>query len=257
MAQPYYQVDFSAAGCLFEIRVNDVIVFTHNILGQVSTMIPINSAILNSGKQQIAIRILPLAGTPTVNLHAEFKYDIKVFDVTNGFRFKEMLPGYQFPPVDGSKPHTVLTHETSFTADVPYTVQGYQNGADLRPIIDLGARLMAAYQNVAHIIDRGDYEQFKKMMANREAVIATTMYLSKGESDARINDLITDFRSGFKVEPIAPGAAVQIYANGKVAVLKKPNGESALALMNSKTGEELTIDLSFYLPLGKTELEIM
>ena len=83
------------------------------------------------------------------------------------------------------------------------------------------------------------------------------MYLSKQESDGRINGLIIDFEAGFKVEPIAANAEVQIYGQNKIASLKKPNGESALVLLNKKTGEELMIDLSFYLPAGKKELEVI
>ncbi|MDN5287969.1 MAG: hypothetical protein JWR38_4243 [Mucilaginibacter sp.] len=257
MAQPYYQVDFSASACLFELRVNDILVFTLNVEGQTSTLIPINLAILQSGKQQINIRVLPLAGEHTVSPKAEFKYDIKVFDVTNDFQFKEQLPGYQFPPVDASIPHPVLVYDASFNAEVPYTIQAYQNGIDLKSIDDLNAKVKAAYQRVADIIDRKDYEQFKKVMANREKVIATAMYLSPKESADRVNDLIIDFESGFKVEPITPNAVVHVYALGKVAALKKLNGESALALLNKTTQEELMIELSFYMPQGKAELEIM
>jgi hypothetical protein len=257
MAQPYYQVDFSAAACLFEIRVNDVIVFTLNVPGQASTMVPMNAAILQSGKQQITIKILPLEGQQSVSAKAEFKYDIKVFDVTRGFQFMEQLPGYQFPPVDQSKPHLSLAHDSFFNAEVPYSIQAYQNGADLNRIIDLNLRLRRAYQNVADVIDRGDYEQFRRMMANKERVIATAMYLNNQESEGRINSLIDDFKSGFKVEPLAANAVVQVYANNKIAALKKANGESALVLLNEKTKEELMIDLSFYMPPGKTELEVM
>ncbi|HMG08451.1 MAG TPA: hypothetical protein VK609_08065, partial [Mucilaginibacter sp.] len=159
MAQPYYQVDFSASACLFEIRVNDVLVFTLNVEGQTSTLIPINSAILQSGKQQINIRVLPLAGQHTVSSKAEFKYDIKVFDVTNDFQFKEQLPGYQFPPVNTSTPHPVFVHESSFNAEVPYTIQAYQNGTDLKLVKDFNAKVKAAYQHVADVIDKKDYEQ--------------------------------------------------------------------------------------------------
>jgi hypothetical protein len=257
MAQPYYQLDFSASACLFQVRVNDIIVFTLNVKGQAATMIPINTAILQSGKQQISIRILPLEGHQFVDVKAEFKYDIKVFDVTNGFQFTEQLPGYQFPPVDTSKPHLSLVNDGYFNATVPYVLQAHQQGADLTSIPDLNYRLKAAYQLLANIIDNGNYEQFRNLMANRENNVATSMYLSKQESDGRINGLIIDFEAGFKVEPIAANAEVQIYGQNKIASLKKPNGESALVLLNKKTGEELMIDLSFYLPAGKKELEVI
>ena len=257
MAKPYYQVDFSASACLFEIRVNDVLVFTMNIKGQASTMVPVNTAILQSGKQQVAIKLLPLEGEHTISPKAEFKYDIKVFDVTNDFQFMNQLPGYQFPPIDTSKVHLSLEDSKSFNAEVPYTLQAFQNGVDLRTITDLQAKLRSAYQRVANVIDRKDYEQFRQMLATRENDVAVSMYLTKKESEDRIVGLIYDFEHGFKTEPLAINDKLHLYASNRVAALKKPNGESALTLLNKQTGEELMIDLSFYLPQGKTDMEVI
>lgn len=39
--------------------------------------------------------------------------------------------------------------------------------------------------------------------------------------------------------------------------LKKPNGESALYLKNAKTEEELMIDITFYVPKGKSAFEVI
>jgi hypothetical protein len=50
---------------------------------------------------------------------------------------------------------------------------------------------------------------------------------------------------------------VKIFGNGKLATLVKPNGETALTFVNTKKGEEMGLDFSFYIPQGKTELEII
>ncbi|QJD96560.1 hypothetical protein HH214_12065 [Mucilaginibacter robiniae] len=255
--QPYYQIDFSAASCQFEASVNDIPVFTLSVAGQASTMVPINPGIFQSGKQKLSIKLLPLPGELSVSPNAEFKYNIKVFDVNHSFTFKEQLPGYEFPPVDASKYYPVLTHESIFMADVPYTIQAFQNATDLRTMPDLKEQVRAAYQQVADLIDQAAYDRFKAALANREQIMSTTMYLNKQESDARLQELITDFQSGFKVEALPLDAVVHLYANGKIAALKKPNGESALTLIDKKTGEELTIELSVYLPQGKTTMEVI
>jgi len=256
--EPYYQIDFSAAHCQFEVRANDIPVLHFEVVGQVGTMAPINMGIFKSGKQALSIKILPINEEQLVNKNAEFKYDIKLFDVSNNdFSFKQQLGGYQFPPVDTSKPHLELNYETTFMAEVPYVITDHDNTTPLIHNPNIRPMLMAAYHQVGSVIDSGDYERFRQMMAKRESIMATTMYLSKRESDARINDLINDFKEGFKYEAIGPDAKVHFYNNGKIAALKKPNGESALVLLNKKTSEELTIELSFYLPPGKIELEVI
>jgi len=257
MAQPYYQIDFSASHCQFEVRVNDISVLHMEITGQVSTMVPINPGILKSGKQTIAVKILPLSGQPTVTEHAEFNYDIKLFDVSNGFEFKEQLSGFRFPPVDKSKPHTELKHEAFFNAEVPYTVKDYDGAVDLTRILTIKQLLTTAYQQIGTLVDAGNYEGFRKAIALREGIMATTMYLSKGESDARIDDLVNDFKNGFKFESIQHETVMHFYANGRSAALKKNNGESALVFMNKQTGEELMIDVTFYIPAGNTSLQII
>lgn len=74
MVQPYYTIDFSAAACMFEIRVNDYPVLTLNIEGQVAINIPINFAILDKGKQTISAVVLPILGETILNPNAALHF---------------------------------------------------------------------------------------------------------------------------------------------------------------------------------------
>lgn len=256
--QPYYQLDFSAAFCLFEVRVNDVLVFTMNLEGQTSTMIPINSAILESGKQQISIKVLPLAGQKLLHPSAQFSYNIKVFDAANDLNFKEQLPGtYAVAKVDPAKKQTVLTQTADFNATVPYAITAYQKGTDLASVSGLKDKLQGAYQQLSSLIKKGDVEQIKKLIANRESVAAVTMYLNKEESDDRMAGIVSNLKSGYKLEPIPADAVLKIFGNGKLATLIRPNGEPALILKNEKAQEQLQLEFSFFIPAGKTDLEII
>jgi hypothetical protein len=233
--QPYYQLDFSAALCLFEVRVNDVLVFTLNLEGQASSMIPINSAILQSGKQEISIKVLPLAGQKVLNPNAQFKYNIKVFDAAKDLNFKEQLPGeYAVVKVDPAKKQTSLSQTTSFNAEVPYTINAYQTGTDLKSVSGLKEKLTAAYQKLGELIAKGDLEQLKKLIANRESVAAVTMYLSKEESDDRMKGMLSDLKTGFKLMPTPANAVVKVFGNNKIAALVTPQGGSVIRLKNEK-----------------------
>ncbi|MBB5620812.1 hypothetical protein HDE69_001865 [Pedobacter cryoconitis] len=256
--QPYYQVDFSAAFCLFEIRVNDVLVFTLNLEGQTSTSIPINSGIPQSGKQQVTIKVLPIAGQKVLNPNAQFSYNIKVFDAANNLHFKEQLPGeYAVEKVDPAKKKSFLTHTATFNAEVPYTVMAYQTATDLGSVGGLKDKLLGTYQQLADLIVKGDLEQIKKLIANRESIAAVTMYLSKEESDNRLTGMLGNLKSGYKLEPIPANAILKIFGNGKLATLVRPDGEPALIFKNEKDNEELALEFTFYIPVGKTDLEII
>ena len=200
----------------------------------------------------------PLNGEKALHPSAEFSYNIKVFDALNQLEFKEQLPGeYAIAKVDPAKKTPLLTQSAFFVADVPYTIKSYQDGADLKSITNLKDKLQGAYQQLARIIANKEMEKLQKLIANRERVVGVTMYLNKEETEARINGLTRDLGAGFKLLPIPSDAVIKISGNGKLASLVKPNGDAAITLVNTQTEEEMSLEFSFYIPKGKTELEII
>lgn len=254
---PYYTIDFSASACLFEIRVNDYPVIIMNMEGQVSSTIPINFAILKSGVQSISITMLPLLGDAELDKNATLKFDIKRFDVSNDFVFKEMFGEYQSPTIDDSKKLPIIKYKSTFTAEIPYELEAWQNGEELKDIKDVNKKLSKAYSNLIEDIKVQNYNSFLKAIANREANMVKSMYLSKNEALSRTEELIQDFKSGFQVMSVSPNSVLHICGNGRVASFRKPNGESALCLFNDETQEELMLDVTFYIPKGKIEFEVI
>jgi hypothetical protein len=257
MLHPYYVIDFSAAYCMFDIRVNDVSVITMNLEGQAATMIPINHAILQSGQQTISAKILPLQGSTQLEPAAQLKFDIKLFDVSNDFQFKESFASYVSSPVDASVQIPTIQHSDHFTAKVPYTLDAWQNGQELKNNQTMLEQLRSACLNIQTILKNKQYEVFKQKMMAHEKNMATSMYFSKEESAKRLDELIADFQSGFEVMPLPEKVVLHILGNGKLATFKKPNGDSALYLYNKDTKEELMLDINFYLPQGKQQMEII
>ncbi|WP_158799350.1 hypothetical protein [Pedobacter sp. L105] len=257
MPQPYYMIDFSAACCMFEIRINDIPVMMLDLPGQAASMTPVNFSILESGTQIITATVFPHSGNLVLDPEAKLKFDIKLFDVERGFAFKEQLVKYEFEKVDPHKKLPVLRHQTSFSAQVPYSLEGWKNGIALKDVKDVNIKLSNAYERVSSLISRRDYTGFRTSIANRENIMNRSMYLDLAKAKDRIDNLIEDFEGGFKVATIPPDAVLQIYGNGKVAALKKINGESAFFLVNNETREELMIDIMFYISTGKTEFEVI
>ncbi|MCJ7932858.1 MAG: hypothetical protein MUW56_04310 [Chryseobacterium sp.] len=256
MQQPYYVIDFSASACMFEIRINDYPVIHMNAANQVSTMIPINYAILEKGKQTITASVLPVAGQTELDKQAELKFNIKLFDVTNNFVFDKQFGDYQSKPVQDKK-IPVIRYDSSFEAEVPYKLDAWQDGTNLKEVKDCREKLDLAYNRIIRLIQNGKYEEYKKLIARRENNMAQSMYLSDQESEGRFKELLNEFVGGMKIQPVPDDAAMILYADNRTAVLKRLNGDAALYLVDPKTQEELMLDITFYIPKGKTEFEII
>lgn len=249
-------IDFSASACLFEIRINDYPVIHMDIEGQVASTIPINFAILESGKQSLSLTVMPNFGETKLNPKADLKFNLKLFDVANDFVFEKQFGEYQSKTID-EKSTPLIKYGNIFEAEVPYKLEAWQNGINLQDLDDSREKLSSAYKKLAQLIERKQFDEYKKLISQRENNMASSMYLSKSESTERIDDLIQDFNAGFKMKPIAEDSVMFLYGQSKVAMLKKPNGESALYLVNTETEEELMLDVAFYVPEGKTDFEII
>ncbi|RAJ26047.1 hypothetical protein [Pedobacter cryoconitis] len=257
MIEPYYQVEFTAIACKFEININEINLISLAIENQASTLIPLNSGIAKTGEQKLNVKLLALPGQEFLNPQAVFSYKIKVYEMKYGFELKTTIEGHAFPPVDPSKKLKVMSHDQIFNAEVPYTIDVWQKGTLLTDVDDLDEKLKRAYSRIASHIRNKEYEKLKMELANREKTMATSMYLSKEDSEARLNSLVKDIEDGFTVMPMDPTVLITISGQGRLAAYKKLSGEPALTLFNPKTGEEIMLDLSFYIPAGKTEFVVI
>ncbi len=221
-----------------------------------ASTIPINYAILESGVQTVSTTILPNIGDLQLHAKSEVKFNLKTFDVAHDFTLEKQFGEYQSETV-GEKKLPVIKHAGTFTAEVPYTLEAWQNGKDLDQIDDCREKLDAAYKKVSRIIQEGRFDDYKKEIAQGEKDMAVSMYLSETESESWFAGLVDDFKSGFEIQPVAREAVMLICGGGKVAVLKKVNGEPAMYLENREKEEELMLDISFYIPEGKNEFEII
>lgn len=258
MAKPYYVFDFNAAACMIEVLVNDVHVFSLDLSGQAASMTPINFGILESGPAQLKVRMLPHSGELQLDPNALLDYRVKLFDLSNGtFNLLQEIGKYSFPKPDPEQKLPFAQHELKFNAEVPYQLKGWKDGQKLKDVEDVEWKLRKAYQRMAQLISNKHYDQYLQTIAKREEIMCSSMYLNDEMAKGRAKRLIRDFNDGFEVMPFDEDVIIRYYADGKVASLKKPNGDSALSLLKEETEEELMIELAFYIPAGKTEFEVI
>jgi len=257
MTAPYYMIEFNAGCCMFEVRINDIPVMTLDLPGQASSSAPVNFAILESGSQVITARVVPHSAKTTLDPGAVLDFKIKLFDVHRDFDFKGDVFSYAFSPVEPERKLPAMSHSATFTANVPYQLSGWKNGTPLKDVENVDQKLRKAYNQLATLISQGRYDDFKKFIANREALMARTMYLNPQQARRRIDRLVADFEDGFEMRPLPGDVVLQISGDGKVASFRKINGEHALSLIHEANREELMLDLAFYIPEGKTAFEIV
>lgn len=257
MKQIYYELDCSALMCFFQIKINDVEVFSFNVDDQSSMDIPINNGILQSGMQEIEVKVFPLSGTKTLHKDAYLRYKLIEFDVSSGdFKFISQLENQQTTPVQKGVPFTM--HKSKFQSNVTYKLDAWQKSINLKDLkIDIKEKLILEYNKIIKDLNSGTYEKFIEKYKKREKNAAIAMYLNESEAKNRLSKLTNDFKSGFKAIPISKDVIVEYSAYGKLASLKRIDGMSALYLENSKTNEELVLPITFHIPEGKTEFEVI
>lgn len=256
--EPYYTIDFSVTACNFEILVNDIPVITMESKGQISTNIPINYAIYNSGEQLITAIIKPISGQESLHPEAALRFNVRLYDVANNeFKHIKDFPEKTVKKVEENQKIPLLKTSTEFTAEISYLLTKWTDGENLENVENFKEKLTSAYNKLADLLKEENYTDFIEKIKVREKNMATSMYLSNSESNARINSLIEDAKNGFIVMPFPQDTIIKFYGYGKLVTFKKLNGEPAFYLYNKETKEELMIDQMFYIPKGKTEFEII
>ncbi|PAM92658.1 hypothetical protein B4N84_21220 [Flavobacterium sp. IR1] len=256
MSQIYYELDCSALMCYFEVLINDVCVFSLNVDGQASMDIPINSGILEKGEQNIEIRMFPLSGKTELHKEAYVRYKVIEYDVSSGdFKFVKQFENFQTAPVQKSIP-TVL-HKSFFFANVSYKLQAWQNAVDLKDVtFDLKKSLISKAEEIIMALNDKNYKLFAQQLSKKELNNATAMYLTSEESKNRLSGIIAECEDGFKAMPIDKNVYIEYSANNRLATLKRLNRNSALYLENSKTNEEVLLDIRFSMIKGSSDFEI-
>ena len=256
--KPYYVIDFIATKCFIDIRVNDVSILCLNIDGTLSSVFPVNSAIVESGKQQVSYNILPLLEETTLSDKVSFTASVWLYDASGDLiEKKEELNKFEMPKNKTGIPLPKYKGEDFFYAEVPYILNAWQNSLDLSEIENLRELVDLAYKKIEDIINTGNYEKLSELIQKREKNIATSLYLSEKEKNQRLKMFIEIVNMGFKVIPVTEKDTMIIYGHDKLVMLKNEEGKSALLLMNENTGEELNLEFQFHLENENEELTII
>ncbi|MFC3158874.1 hypothetical protein ACFOEQ_10410 [Chryseobacterium arachidis] len=228
--KPYYEIDFSAVMCSFQIKINDVELISMSIDGQTRSDFPVNHLILESGKQTIEVKGFPMSGQTQLHEEAYIRYRVNVYDVSSGdYTFIKQFDEYFTLKPDKKIPF--VGHKSTFEADVPYKLEAWQKGKDLKDVkFDVKEKLINKYKQMIKLINRGNYDTFIKQYQKRENNNATAMYLSNAQAEARMAGVVSDMKNGFKAQDLPADVFLEYSAYGKLVSLRSSDLMSALRL---------------------------
>lgn len=192
-SRPVYYAKYGNRGCLFELRVNDIlmteITYPTNI-GE--ALITINPTIFKSGRQTVEIHLSPIEGEHVISNKKPFCLEIGYYDSTKEvdesgeatWHTVYTLPEIEMP--EKGLPYIDMKGE--FEANVPYQYTYWDDCVDLRTIPDIEQKIVKEYEYVRKLIAQKDLEQLKKYFMPSYREFAITIYQTKEDIDLSWNN---------------------------------------------------------------------
>lgn len=237
-SRPVYYAKYGNRGCLFELRVNDILITEMTRSTNIGeALITVNPAIFESGKQTIEVHLSPIKGEDVISNAKPFRLEIGYYDSTEEMNDSGeatwhtvyTLPDIEIP--ENGLPYIDMKGE--FEANVPYQYTYWDDCVDLRTIPDIEQKIIKEYEYVRKLIAQKDLEQLKKYFIPSYQEFAITIYQTKEEIELDWKS-ITDIINKYSTKELQPIEEYRIIfsSNGRSVSLrsKKKNGKPSALL---------------------------
>jgi len=272
---PYYIIEMQNDGCRFEVLLNDNQVYNYNFDGRVSWMrYPINGGILNGGKHQVLkLRLFPAMVSrktkellPALTQASELKIRIVCGNGKDQMDSNTLVYTLQTPTLadDNGNKISALNGKSYYemidtiNLEVPYELEGWSKGRDLRKVENLESKVVAFYKKMQHIIKNDDYEGLFKKIYKKEIEIQQAWYCNTAEESISRTDDNKDMMDFKDFRPIENYKMV-ISDDGKMVYLQSLETISftCVGLLSNIKGGYNFIPIYLYMPQGTDKLEII
>lgn len=270
--RPYYSVNFdnSNSGCQFEILVNDVPVMKKiGTKGAMISSVPINSCILESGKQKVKIKLYPNIGKDkliSTNKNSPLSLSISFRkDAWDNQNLNE-INVFELPPI--IVPEIGLDYfekEYEFDAEVPYKFDGWKMSKDLTKIPNIEDKVLNKYKEIYNLLEKKDYLSFEKLKKNKDKEMNISFFLKPQEIVEGSNfDKAAFIEKDALIQPLV-NVRVVFYGYNKLVTLEniKDKGSALRTIINHPTKdgklkqETIKFPILFHMPQNSNELEII
>ena len=192
-SRPVYYAKYGNRGCLFELRVNDILMTEMTYPTNIGeALITINPTIFKSGRQTVEIHLSPIKGEDVISNAKPFCLEIGYYDSAEEvdesgeatWHTVFTLPDIEIP--EKGLPYIDMKGE--FEANVPYQYTYWDDCVDLRTIPDIEQKIVKEYEYVRKLIAQKDLEQLKKYFIPSYQEFAITIYQTKEDIDLSWNN---------------------------------------------------------------------
>ena len=187
--RPVYYAKYGNRGCLFELRVNDILITEMTKSTNIGeTLITINPTIFKSGRQTVEIHLSPIKGEDVISNAKPFCLEIGYYDFAEEvdesgeatWHTVFTLPDIEIP--EKGLPYIDMKGE--FEANVPYQYTYWDDCVDLRTIPNIEQKIVKEYEYVRKLIAQKNLEQLKKYFISSYQEFAITIYQTKEEIES-------------------------------------------------------------------------
>lgn len=242
--EPIYYIYAANSLCVYEILVNDYPIHLNYEYEQLGTPIYINEAILKSGRQKITYRIYPAPkefnGKSGEVFSPNTKFDVEVYqqDLKRPNVDTEQLVKEEKLPVKEiqvgkqefekeiefvGKGQKYYEHTFYFDATVPYEIEGWSKGQDLRKINhEVLKKAVIKYYNLRkRIVENKD----KDALARQMFIAFKEQFIAEYQSEKYIKDAWKEFietydNSTYKFQPFE-NYKMEFFSYGQMVCLRQ------------------------------------
>ena len=273
-----YALDVTIPG-RYEAYINDILVETNNEMSMHNTIININQAVLKSGTYQFRIKLF---SSNEELRKGGIQPDTFQFLKVGLVKYQKIAVGegaeegtyqylYSYPIPNLEKPVPYYEIKGKFTIDLPYELNGWSNGQDLRKWDKdtLKKKVIAYYKKLWEILNKGDVDQWQKLVKKSQEEIAFFNYSDKEYLNKYIKEEKEEIIKDKGMMAALEDYEMKIYADGRLVCLERSNhtkqvngidwdikGESPL-IQYGKEGGAATFPVKLYLPQGTDEFVII
>jgi hypothetical protein len=177
--QPIYTLKILAAN-RYETYVNDMPLEKDYLKGSTDTEIPINDFILASGIQKIKIVLLPDSGKVVVDKSGISYLNVTIYKYPRGLSYMTTDEAVVIKEINlkDKTEAPIVVKEVEISVEVPYKINGWSNSVDLAKENQelLKKEVIAKYEELRQIINKGDFEAFENAYSQRDKEINEAIY---------------------------------------------------------------------------------
>ncbi len=286
--EPTYFLRPLQSNCVFEILVNDRLIYKEYTLEKLASPLNINYGILSSGTQEVTVRLYPIGdliqktyggeSKPVTTLPEKTQMNIEVVRYKNynspnvTLDDEEPIVSHSIPTLEGTEKFVgagldFFEYSFTFEAEVPYNIEGYRRGQDLReiPIEELEAQVIDYYNKMQSAYLTKNKDVLARAYFGDLLILAQTNYSNKSyieeiwqETKRNLNKEGIEFNDlkekNYQINFYGDGRLVALKHSSKEPVDRRLRGKSAF-WFKFKNGNRIRAQfpsLDLYLPKGES-----